>query len=230
MPPIREPPPLEPALVRSTLHDVNNMLTAISLDAEALAEFVPRAGELADGIHRTALTAAALCRRLLVHSGAAPLHAIDLGSMLDDILRHTPELDVTLCLDAPPPLSVDGLRLRQAIANLVSNAMCAMRRRVAKLTIEAAHVARSEPGVDALGATLRPGCYWVLSVADCGAGLTAEQLGQIFDEGYSTRRDAVVSGFGLSAVSEAMAWHGGSVIVDSVVGQGSRFALWFPTM
>lgn len=230
MPPIREPPPLEPALVRSTLHDVNNMLTAISLDAETLAELIPRAAELADDIHRTALTAAALCRRLLVHSGAAPARAIDVRALVDDILRHTPDLDVIIDLDAPPPLSVDALRLRQAIANLVSNARWAMRRRVARLTIDAARVTRSEPSVDALGVTLRPGSYWVLTVSDSGAGLTREQLGQIFREGYSTRCDALVAGFGLSAVSEAMAWHGGGVIVDSVVGEGSRFALWFPTI
>ncbi|MEZ4436414.1 MAG: ATP-binding protein [bacterium] len=222
-------PPIEAALVRSTLHDVNNMLAAIALDAELVAECAPECAGQIDDIVAAVHTASALCQRLLVDGEPARSPALDLGDLIDDVVSGV-DCSVPLFLDlaVPPPPSIDALRLRQVLDNLFRNAITAMRGRPGRLDITTALRLLGAPRPDSLGVCVRPGRYWVLTVADTGAGMSPEELGQIFRPGYSTRRGAVVSGYGLLAVSEAMAWHRGGVFVESVVGRGTRFAMWFP--
>lgn len=225
----RSLPPLDASLVRSTLHDVNNLLTAITLDTELLASGSPDACALTRDIATAAHRAATLCQRLLVGELTQPPQAAELSEVVEEILRLTARLPpVVLDLAAPPPADVDFLRLRQALANLVSNAATAMQGRPGSLRIASAAVELTASALDVLGNTLSPGRFWTISVADQGRGLDARQIRQIFQPGYSTRREAMVSGFGLLAVSEAALWHGGGVFVESAPGQGSRFTLWLP--
>ena len=73
--------------------------------------------------------------------------------------------------------------------------------------------------------------FLVISVADTGIGIPAEELGSIFDKYYRSGRAAGVRGTGLGlaivkAVAEA---HGGRVEVESRLDQGSVFRLYIPT-
>jgi len=114
-----------------------------------------------------------------------------------------------------PEVPLDAEAVRQALANLVDNAIkYSTDRRV--LQVE---------GV------VRDG-QLAVSVADEGIGIPPEEQGRIFEKFYRIGRSDTQakrgSGIGLALVRHIAEAHGGRVSVDSQVGRGSRFTLWFP--
>ena len=109
----------------------------------------------------------------------------------------------------------DELRLRQVLANLVSNAL--------------SHTPAGTP-VD-VGVTARDGEVH-LSVRDRGPGLAAEDAERIFERFFradaSRTRAAGGTGLGLSIVAALVAAHGGRVGVDTALGHGATFWVRLP--
>lgn len=120
-------------------------------------------------------------------------------------------------VDLPPDLPkimVDQLRLQQVFLNLVENAI--------KFT---------EKGEILLSARAHDSCLRV-TITDTGIGIPGESIGSIFDEfrqvdGSSERYHGGV-GLGLAIVKELISLHGGSVWVESRVGEGSSFHFTVP--
>ncbi|MBB6249847.1 PAS domain-containing hybrid sensor histidine kinase/response regulator [Nitrospirillum iridis] len=145
-----------------------------------------------------------------------------LRACLDQVRDKALERGLTLELhfgpDLPPARIGDPARVRQIVQNLLSNAI--------KFT-EAGRVILSAGAVD--GA-----CMVELVVADTGIGMAADQAERIFDrffqvDGGRTRRFSG-SGLGVSICKELAELMGGTVRVESQLGQGSTFRvqLWLP--
>ena len=66
-----------------------------------------------------------------------------------------------------------------------------------------------------------------LSLEDQGTGIAAETLDTLFQFGSTTKGEQG-NGMGLWTVKHIVAKHGGSIRVDSNVGEGTRFTLWWP--
>src|SRR5690606_21445625 len=113
----------------------------------------------------------------------------------------------------------DEARLRQVVGNLLDNAL-AYSPADTPVTVRVA--ARPAAEGDAV----------VLDVVDRGQGLTPEQAERVFERFYRT--DAARSrarggtGLGLSIVAAIVAAHGGTVEVDSALGEGSTFRVVLP--
>jgi two-component system sensor histidine kinase BaeS len=133
---------------------------------------------------------------------------------------HTPRAaaaDVTLSVDTENRLDLvaDPVRLRQAIDNLVSNAL------------------RATPagGTVALRGR-REGVEAVFEIADTGIGIDPDDLPRVFDRFWradkSRTRQSGGSGLGLAIVRQLAEAHGGSAGATSIPGQGSTFTLRFP--
>ena len=110
----------------------------------------------------------------------------------------------------------DQHRIHQVVANLLANA----RTHTPAGTAIAVSIAQSSDGVR-------------IAVSDSGPGLSDEDQRHIFERFYRAdssrvRNDGEGSGLGLSIVDAVMKAHGGSVSVDSQVGKGSTFTLFFP--
>ena len=124
-----------------------------------------------------------------------------------------------LAVDAPDDLgtlTVDPMRLRQILLNLLSNAC--------KFTKE---------GEVKLRASRVNGRDWVeLSVSDTGIGMTAEQQAKLFEE--FTQADATTAqrfggtGLGLAITRKLARMMGGDVTVTSEPGKGSVFTVRLP--
>jgi len=118
--------------------------------------------------------------------------------------------------DVPTTLMGDPLRLGQALINFVSNAIKFTER--GQINIEVCLHERSES--DAL-------LYF--AVKDTGIGLSEEQMGRLFQSfqqaDTSTTRQYGGTGLGLAIAKKLAKLMGGTVGVESVVGQGSTF--WF---
>ncbi|MFJ6852597.1 sensor histidine kinase [Streptomyces sp. NPDC091271] len=119
-----------------------------------------------------------------------------------------------------PELTADPVRLRQAIGNLVSNAV---RHTPAggRVTLRAYATGPGEAHEEV-----------VLEVADTGRGIAPEDLPYVFDRFWraekSRSRRTGGSGLGLAIVRKLVEAHGGTADVVSTVGEGSVFTLRLP--
>ena len=126
-----------------------------------------------------------------------------------------------------PALRADPVRLRQAVGNLVSNAV---RHTAAggSVTLRAyGSGSGSAAGPDAGSPT-----YVVVEVADTGSGIPAVDLPHVFDRFWraekSRSRRTGGSGLGLAIVRKLVEAHGGTVGATSTEGEGSTFVLRLP--
>ena len=133
-----------------------------------------------------------------------------------DAVAAAPDRKVTL--DAPDPVVVkgDGDQLRQAIANLVTNAL--------KHTPEGTGIEVATRVEDGRG---------VVSVRDHGPGIAGEDRERVFDRFWRAdeSRTGTGAGLGLSIVAAITAAHGGEASVENVPadeGGGARFTLRLP--
>jgi signal transduction histidine kinase len=150
--------------------------------------------------------------------------SVDLTPLIDEVVGTARQLAEQnknrLVVDAPDnlgALTVDPMRLRQILLNLLSNAC--------KFTKQGEVKLRARKLVDGRG--------WIeLAVADSGIGMTAEQLGKLFQE--FTQADASTAqrfggtGLGLAISRKLARIMGGDVTVTSEPGRGSVFTVRLP--
>lgn len=130
-----------------------------------------------------------------------------------DAVASQPDRPVTLEAPAAVVISADEAHLRQAVGNLVSNAL------------------RHTPQ----GTPLEVGClvsdgHASITVRDHGPGLDEETLTHLFDRFWQRdpSRVGAGSGLGLSIVAAVAAEHGGVVTADNAPGGGAIFTLTLP--
>jgi PAS domain S-box-containing protein len=210
-------------------HDIRNPLSGVLGYTELLHEMGSLDGEREDLLSRLEANAHALVALVNNYLDLSRIEAgclsIDLQPLqLNSVLLRVHEQyegaarrkDVTLALeltDDLPEVAGDALALERVFGNLVQNAL--------KFTPACGCV------------TLRSGQHQgaVLGmVLDSGPGIAATELRMIFDRYKRTQRRAANAGTGLGlfiakAFVEA---HGGSIVVDTLPGQGCCFIVRLP--
>ncbi len=72
---------------------------------------------------------------------------------------------------------------------------------------------------------------WIeIRISDTGIGIPPENLGRIFDPGFTTKGLGVGAGLGLSICYQILQEHGGKIDVQSTPGEGSAFTIQLPKM
>jgi PAS domain S-box-containing protein len=138
-----------------------------------------------------------------------------LGAVVEEALAaalaHAPPgIEVRRVLDAPlPPVRLDAHLVRQAVVNLVVNALQAMPRG-GTLTLR----------------TRADGDAAVVEVSDTGPGVAPGVRARVFEPFFTTK--ATGTGLGLAVVRRIAEGHGGSVEVESPPEGGARFLLRLP--
>ena len=117
-------------------------------------------------------------------------------------------------------VQADNVKLSQMVLNLISNAI--------KFTPRGGTVALSVAGLD----DASPNSRLKIMVRDTGEGIPADKLGIIFDsfrqvDGGHTRKHGG-TGLGLTITKQLAKMHGGDVVVESTLGQGSVFTIEIP--
>ncbi|KKL06892.1 hypothetical protein LCGC14_2591470, partial [marine sediment metagenome] len=108
-----------------------------------------------------------------------------------------------------PELPLDEIQIRQALINILVNALQAM-----------------PDGGSLRIRTQNAGDKVSLEIADTGIGVPSEKLGSIFDPFFNTKSQGM--GLGLSIARMIVEKHGGSIGVKSTGGNGSAFIIEFP--
>jgi signal transduction histidine kinase len=123
-------------------------------------------------------------------------------------------LQVVVEPDAPP-LDIDPDRMAQVLRNLVDNAL--------------RHTAPG--GQITLSAEFAPGMVHIY-VRDNGAGIAAQDLPYVFERFYrgdeARQQQDSASGLGLAIAKSLVQAHGGSISVESTLGEGTSFAIAIP--
>jgi len=217
-------------------HDFNNVLAVIlgNLDLLQSEENIAGQRELIDNAIAAVNRGAELNRNMLAFARKSQLklEPLDFAELIESagawIGRTLPET-ISLKTTFPADLwkiSGDASSTESVLLNLILNARDAMPGG-GELTINAGNVILTEDEHDDANELIPKGRYVVLTVSDTGAGIAEEVIERIFEPFYTTKPIGSGSGLGLSMVMGYMKQAGGHVRVESAVGIGTTFSLYF---
>jgi PAS domain S-box-containing protein len=223
-------------LAGGVAHDFNNILTAILGNAELLLEDkIDESTRLGvEEIRRVSLRAAGLTRQLLTFSRkqvVAP-QVINVNNVIRDsenmierligehiVLGFHPAEDL-------PSISADPSQIDQIIVNLVVNARDAMPNG-GRLIIETS-LCKIDPGDPLPTPEMGLGEWVSVAISDTGCGMSPEVMQRLFEPFFTTKDKGKGTGLGLATAYGIVRQSGGAIGVQSEVGVGSRFTLYFP--
>jgi two-component system, NtrC family, sensor kinase len=117
-------------------------------------------------------------------------------------------------------VEADVQQLQEVFNNLIENALDAMPTGGTLITRISPYTQPEQPDHRT----------WVqVEFADTGCGMEAEQMAQIFQPFFTTKKARRGTGLGLAIAVETVRAHGGQIVVDSIPGEGSRFTIVLPT-
>jgi two-component system NtrC family sensor kinase len=212
-------------MAASVAHEINNPLGGIvvfsCLLLEQTSEDFPGHKKL-ETIVREASRCRDIVRGLLdfARPGEGERQKSDLNAILQaalEMLRGQSLFrDIAIGLElqaAPLAASCNASQIQQAFTNLLVNAAEALGG-CGQITIKSWRDPSSGRAA--------------MSFADTGCGIPAESLGQIFEPFFTTKQGGHGTGLGLAIVYGIVERHGGSIKVDSRLGEGTTFTVWLP--
>jgi signal transduction histidine kinase len=123
-------------------------------------------------------------------------------------------------------VSAEPAQLQQVILNICNNAVQAMDKPgVIEIEIGTREVTEDRRVAQV---EIASGRFVLLSISDTGRGMEAATLERIFEPFFTTRPDG--NGLGLATAREIVLEHGGAVEVRSILGSGTRFDIWLPSV
>ncbi|RJF73984.1 hybrid sensor histidine kinase/response regulator [Rhodopseudomonas palustris] len=219
-------------LTGGVAHDFNNLLMVVGGSVQKLRR---RHTDLQDRrtfdmIDSAVAKGAGLTRQLLSfsrrHNVAAKL--VDLGdavSKFADVLRQSVRSDTTIVIEPPPEpvvVQIDPNEFEIALLNLALNARDAMPEG-GRITVSI----RTET-LKNFGPRRLTGEYAILGFADTGVGIPMEIRDRIFEPFFTTKPVDRGTGLGLSQIYGFVQQSNGAITLESEIGRGTRFDLFFP--
>ena len=228
-------------LAGGVAHDLNNVLGVLVGYSDLLMEKIPIGSPLrryVSNIQQSGERGAAIIQDLLTlaRRGVAVSEIIDLNKVIRDYFE-TPEFEN---LKAYHPLvafqnilekdllNIRGspVHLNKTLMNLVSNAAEAISDR-GEVVIRTENRYLDRPIL--VYDEMQEGDYVILTISDTGKGITAVDLGKIFEPFYTKKvMGRSGTGLGLTVVWGTVKDHNGYIDVRSEEGKGSTFTLYFP--
>ncbi len=224
-------------LAGGVAHDFNNVMTVIlgysavllqelsqNSSARYFVQEIQRAGERCAALTGQLL---AFSRKQMLHPVSLDLHRVirDLMALLKSLIGE--HVTIVLQLDPNPRwVKADAVQLEQVLLNLAVNARDAMPQG-GTLTIDTCQVFPNEvwgPSHDSRTART----YVRLRVHDTGTGIDPATKAKIFEPFFTTKPPGRGTGLGLSTVYGIVHQSGGTISVESTVGQGTTMTVHLP--
>ncbi len=209
-------------LAAGVAHEINNPLTGILAYAEDISEDYAEDKMLTDDLQviiRETLRCRDIVRNLLDYSRqdtpqlikATPYSVIENTLKLVGRLPQFRDIEIRLSsADQLPEVKIDNQQIQQVLLNLMLNAAEAM----------------NYTGDISIGCefdSTNNNC--LLSVKDCGPGISEEVRNHIFEPFFSTKG---TNGLGLAVSWGIIERHGGTIDVESEQGEGTEFIIRLP--
>jgi two-component system sensor histidine kinase HydH len=216
-------------MAASLAHEIRNPLAALEVTTTLLRRKLPATGRchdlvdtLQDQVRRLSRTVNAsleYVRPLQIHAASS-----DLASLLDQALEDctpsevAPKVEIVRWYPQEPVfLEVDNARLREALVNVMRNALEAMGRRAGVLKLSLEMSRRASVGNPA---------SVIIRISDTGPGIPDDIRSLIFNPFYSTKPSG--SGLGLAWTRKVVEAHDGFLDVDSGSREGAVFTIRLP--
>ena len=219
-------------------HDFNNILAAIIgytiMARKRLAEGSREKDQLGEVLHATS-RAKELVGQILAFSRKTETEykRLEIQSVVLEalkLLRATipATIEIRENIDGScPAVMADATEIHQVMMNLCTNASHAIGNGVGRLEISLRQTTVDASFAEANGLK-HPGLHVVLEVADSGHGMDEETKKRIFDPFFTTKGVGEGTGMGLSAVHGIVTRGGGAILVESELGRGTTFQVFFP--
>lgn len=226
-------------LAGGVAHDFNNLLTGMLGYAQLASLGLPPDSTVKPYLEQIVLgakRAGELCQQLLAYAGKGklvevPIDASAVVREMVNLLHPAISYRANLVIEAPEGLQAfvgDSSQFRQVVMNLITNASDALgdspgviRIRTGLKSLDAAFIRNSTVVQDC-----EPGRFVFIEVVDSGQGMSPEIIARIFDPFFTTKFTG--RGLGLAAVLGIVKGHGGTITVQSRLGQGTTFTAYFP--
>jgi two-component system, cell cycle sensor histidine kinase and response regulator CckA len=223
-------------LASGIAHDLNNALSPILMAVETIgiSHRDPQTLATLDIIRKSAQRGAGIVRQVLgfargLGETTGEIQARHIIKETEQILTRTfpPSIEIRARVARDLlPVRGDATQLSQVLMNLCVNARDAMPDG-GRLSITAENV-KPDEGMGAARAETRPPRYVRISVEDTGSGIPRDIKEKIFDPFFTTKAPDRGTGLGLSTSLSIVKSYGGFIDVDTAVGRGSSFNVFFP--
>ncbi len=222
-------------LAGGVAHDFNNLLTCIMGNLSLAAMEAEPNGPLAtylDGASAAADSAAQLTRQLMAFGRKQviqprPTNLSSLVTRMQGMLQRLIGESITLSVNCAKDLgqvNADPGQMEQVLINLVVNARDAITG-YGQIWVETQNIATIG---DEAGAT--EGRSVLLSVRDSGRGMSDVVRAHLFEPFFTTKDVGAGTGLGLATVYGTVQQNGGTITVDSALGEGSTFRIYLPRL
>jgi signal transduction histidine kinase/CheY-like chemotaxis protein len=228
-------------LAGGVAHDLNNILVGSVSFPDLLLSQLPEDSPLIKRIElikQSGVKAAAIVQDLLTlaRRGVTSVSVVSLNSVITDYFASPeyeklksfhPHVEVGVDLDQDlPNISGSSIHLHKTIMNLVSNAAEAMSDDGKIIVATTAEHTGCRTGTFG---EIAEGDYVILAVSDTGVGISADEIGKVFEPFYTKKAmGRSGTGLGMAVVWGTVQDHRGHIDVESTLGKGTTFRLYFP--
>lgn len=210
-------------MATGAVHDLSNLLSIIVgysnliIEENLLDKFeissmekIRRAGEKASGLVNQILRFSRLDEKI---------YTINVGDLIDDIVAIASSIageTIDIYWEKPSEfiyIKSNAVKLQQVLLNLCVNAVQAMEEEGGSLTISLSLMEQDMVHVE---------------IKDTGAGMDEETIQKMYTPLFTTREEGKGTGLGLFVVKHIMDEYNGRIEVESEIGKGTTFRVFFP--
>ena len=220
-------------------HDFNNVLSVIACYSEMGERSLPEDDEYREyfqEINAASNRAVDLVNQILIFTRQSDvkLEALIVGPLIEEaikFLRATLPTTIEIYQNIQPDcgkIMAYPTQIHQIVMNLCTNAGYAMQENGGVLTIRLSDFEINKTNLPKPNMNI--GNYVQLTVEDTGVGIPNETLEHIFDPFFTTKPVGEGTGMGLSVIHGIVEDYGGTITVESKIGKGTKFEIYFPVV
>lgn len=212
-------------LAAGVAHEINNPLSLVLGYTKLLRKECPSSGQTSEDLDMIYHNAR-LCKKIVEdllnfsHQTKAKHMPVDINVLLDTVVASLEDtfrrdgISIVRSYDASLPLlSADEVKIKMVFTNLLMNSFQAMKSGGSIIV---------RTGFD------REGNGISIVFSDTGCGIPEEIRDKIFEPFFTTKQPGEGTGLGLAVSYGIVKEHNGDISVQSEVGAGATFTLWFP--
>jgi PAS domain S-box-containing protein len=218
-------------------HDFNNILSSIIGFSDLALNNVEKGSELEDDIleiHRAGKRAAGLVKQILIFARKSDvkLHPIKIRPIADEALKLLKStipsnIEIMATVDSDFTVLANGTQIHQIFMNLCTNGSQAMEKDGGKLFVSVTDQNFSRDQIP-FNISLSPGKYVNIKISDTGMGIPKTVIDSIFEPYFTTKEMGKGTGLGLATVHGIVEKISGKIIVESSLGEGTKFEIYIP--
>lgn len=225
-------------LAGGVAHDMNNVLGAITSVVSLATDRVPAEDPLRqdlEDILSAARRGSTLTRNLLgfARQGTHCRERFQLSDMVPSVVRLlqrtiSKQVEVSYAVASDlDDVQGDPGQMSHVLMNLCINSVDAIVG-AGRLGVTVRNHALDESAAQKFSLGL--GRYVEICVEDTGNGIAADVLPRVFEPFFSTKASTERSGLGLSMAYGTVKEYGGAIVIDSIVGRGTKVSVYLPSL